>query len=193
MPTNASAAAEGINVVGASTSFTVKSLTFKDGKGISDLAEKSFRKEEPIAGVAVRPANPGLKYAYYEGVWGALPDFSHLKPVDQGITQNIDLTMKKRNTDFGLCLKGYLKVPEDGVYQFYLSSNDGSKMILSGKTLSNDGLHGMEGKSMDIALKKGIHPIEIQYFQAGGGNGLKLEWKSMGMERTVVDSSCLLH
>ena len=66
-------------------------------------------------------------------------------------------------------------------------------MIISGKTLDNDGLHGMEGKSMDIALAKGLHPIEIQYFQAGGGDGLKLEWKTSGKERTAIDKSALMH
>ena len=122
-----------------------------------------------------------------------MPDFSAIKPSDQGIAWNIDLTMKKRNADYGLVFKGYLQVPETGVYQFRLTSNDGSKMIISGKTLDNDGLHGMEGKSMDIALAKGLHPIEIQYFQAGGGDGLRLEWKTSGKERTVIDKSALMH
>jgi hypothetical protein len=44
-------------------------------------------------------------------------------------------------------------------------------MTISGKILSNDGLHGMEGKSRDISLAKGLHPIEIHFFQAGGGDG----------------------
>ena len=41
----------------------------------------------------------------------------------------------------------------------------------------NDGLHGMETKIMNIALEKGLHPVEIQFFQAGGGDGLTINWK----------------
>jgi hexosaminidase len=66
-------------------------------------------------------------------------------------------------------------------------------MNLSGKVLSNDGLHGMAEKSMDIALSKGLHPVEIKFFQAGGGDGLKLEWKTAGRKRAIIGKSELLH
>ena len=193
VPTNESTIAEGTNMVSAPSSFVVKALCFRKGKAISGLAEKSLTKEKPVSGVVVQQAKPGLQYSYFEGIWGQLPDFSVLKPLGKGIAQSIDLTMKKRNADYGIVLTGYLMVPETGVYQFYLSSNDGSKMIISGKTLSNDGLHGMEEKSMDIALTKGLHPIEIQYFQAGGSDDLKLEWKTKGEDRIVIDKLYLLH
>ena len=141
----------------------------------------------------MQQSKPGLQYNYFEGVWGQLPDFSALKSLDTGVAEKIDLTMKKRKADYGVVFTGFLRVPETGVYQFFLSSNDGSKMILSGKTLSNDGLHGMDEKSMDISLSKGMHPMEIQYFQAGGGDGIKLEWKTKGKERSLIDNANLLH
>ncbi|MCX6223120.1 MAG: alpha-L-fucosidase [Bacteroidia bacterium] len=193
IPTNESTVADVTNTISAPSSFVVKALCFRKGKAISGLAEKSISKEEPVSGVVVQQTKPGLQYSYFEGIWGQLPDFSVLKPLGKGIAQSIDLTMKKRNADYGIVFTGYLIVPETGVYQFYLSSNDGSKMIISEKTLSNDGLHGMEEKSMDIALTKGLHPIEIQYFQAGGSDDLKLEWKTKGKDRIVIDKSYLLH
>ena len=193
VPTKESAIAKDLNTVLAPVSVVVKALCFIDGKPVSGLSERSLSKEEPISAVVVQNTRPGLKYAYYGGVWGQLPDFSTLKPLDKGIALNIDLTMKKRNNDYGLLFSGYLMVPRTGVYQFFLSSNDGSKMIISGKTLSNDGLHGMDEKSMDIALTKGLHPVEIEFFQAGGSDGLKVEWKAEGMDRTVIGKSCLFN
>ena len=193
VPTNESPVANGMNTVSASASFVVKALCFKDGKAISGYTERAFSKEEPISAVEVPQSKPGLQYSYFEGVWGQLPDFSALKPLDTGVTRQIDLTMKKRKADYGVVFAGFLLVPQTGVYQFFLSSNDGSKMILSGKTLSNDGLHGMDEKSMDISLSKGMHPMEIQYFQAGGGDGIKLEWKTNGKDRSVIDNANLLH
>ena len=193
VPTKESAIAEGSNGIFNPSSFVIKALCFRGEAAISGLTEKKLNKEVPVSGIAVPNTKPGLEYAYFEGVWGELPDFSVLKPVNKGIAKTIGLTMKKRNNDYGLLFSGYLQVPETGVYRFYLTSNDGSRMTISGKSLPNDGLHGMEEKSMDFALGKGLHPIEIQYFQAGGGDGLKLEWKTWGKDRTAIDGSYLLH
>ncbi len=191
IPTWESRVATGINTVKATTSLVIKALCFIDGKAVSGLSEINLTKEEPIPAVTVLNTKPGLQYRYFEGIWGQLPDFSTLKPVMKGSASNIDLSMKKRNNDYGMIFSGYLQVPETGVYQFSLTSNDGSKMTISGKTLLNDGLHAMDEKSMDIALAKGWHPIEIQYFQAGGGDALKLEWKTKGKNRTIIDKSYL--
>ena len=193
IPTNESAIAEGINTVNATASFVVKASCFLEGKPVSGVAEKSLAKEEPVPATAVLKSKHGVTYEYFEGSWGQLPEFSTLKPMANGIVQNIDLTAKKRKSDYGMVFKGYIKIPETGVYHFLLTSNDGSKMIVSGKTLSNDGLHGFEGKSMDIALAKGLHPVEIQYFQAGGGDALKLEWKTIGKDLTIMDPDNLVH
>jgi alpha-L-fucosidase len=40
---------------------------------------------------------------------------------------------------------------------------------------------------------RGLHPIEIQFFQAGGGDGLKLEWKTNGIEGSVIEKTNLFH
>ena len=193
VPTRESPVAEGLNVVSLTASFVIKALCFKNGTAVSGLSEMGLSREKPLSAIAVQNTQPGLEYRYYEGIWGQLPDFSLLKPLDTGIAQNIVLTMKKRNNDYGLAFSGYLQVPATGVYQFFLTSNDGSKMIISGKTLFNDGLHGMDEKSLDLALETGLHPIEIQYFQAGGGDGLKLEWKTVGKDRIAIDPSFLRH
>lgn len=193
VPTHESALAEGVNTVRAAASIVVKALCFKDGKAVSGVSDMLLTKAEIVPAVHKPHTQPGLRYGYFEGSWGQLPDFATLKNSGSGTVLNIDLSAKKQNHDYGMVFSGYLMVPETGVYQFQLSSNDGSKMIISGRELPNDGLHGLEEKSLDIALARGLHPVEIQYFQAGGGDILKLEWKSKGMERCPVGSSFLVH
>ena len=193
MPTNSSLIAKGLNTVVAPASFVVKALCFLNGNAVSGITEKQLIQQNPISAVAVEQLKPGIRCAYFEGIWGELPDFASLRLADKGIVKNIDLSMKKRDSDFGMVFTGYLKVPDTGVYQFILSSNDGSKIILSGKTLSNDGLHGMEAKVLDISLMNGLHPIEIQYFQAGGGSSIKLEWKTKGKELAEIADSILFY
>jgi signal transduction histidine kinase len=72
----------------------------------------------------------GLRYSVYEGVWHFLPDFSTLTPAKSGTAPNIDLTPKTRNEDVGMQFDGFLKVPRDGVYTFYLKSDDGSDLFV---------------------------------------------------------------
>jgi len=193
VPTNESMQAESINTVSSKASFVVKAISFVEGKAISGLVEKNFYKEEPVASVVELKTKPGLEYNYFEGKWSLLPEFSLLNPVKKGVTEQIDLAMKQRLENYGVVFNGFLEVPETGVYQFILTSDDGSKLIVAGKTLINDGQHAMEAKTIDIALSKGLHPVEIQFFQAGGGDGLKLEWRTAGKVFAQIEKLQLSH
>ncbi len=79
---------------------------------------------------------------------------------------------------FGLRFVGYLRVEEDGLYTFRLTSDDGSTLRVSGHTvIDHDGPHGVSGREGQIALAAGYHPIEVRYFQRGGDATLRLEWR----------------
>ncbi len=176
-PTEKSPVAKGLNKVSIPGSFTLKAFCFIDGKAVSGLAEHYFTKETPIPSVTVKNVEPGLHYIYYEGQWNNLPDFKKLKIAGKGVCKQPGITLKKRDTDYGFVFTGYLDVPETGVYRLQLASDDGSLLRISGKTLLNDGLHGMITKTLDVALEKGLHPVELEFFQASGGDGLTLDWK----------------
>jgi hypothetical protein len=113
--------------------------------------------------------------------------------VGKGIAETIGLDVRRRIENYGVVFNGYLQVPGTGVYKFSITSDDGSVLNIAGKALLNDGLHGMEEKSVEIALGKGLHPIEVQFFQQGGDDGLILEWNLAGEEKRIVDGSVLFH
>ena len=72
--------------------------------------------------------------------------------------------------NIGLVITGYINVPEDGVYTFSLTSDDGSLMSIDGTpVLLNDGPHAAEEYIGQKALSKGLHPIELRYFDHNGG------------------------
>ena len=177
IPTESSPVSEKINKVSLPASFTLKAVCFLDGKAVSGVAEQHFAKEMPVPCIQVENVKPGLQYRYYEENWDHLPDFDSLEAVEAGVCEQPDLTVKKQDFNYGLVYTGYLKIPETGVYQFRLTSDDGSLLRIDGRALLNDGLHAMETKVLNIALEKGLHPIEIQFFQAGGGDGLTIDWK----------------
>ena len=71
-------------------------------------------------------------------------------------------------------------------------SNDGSKLFIDDKLVIDfDGLHGSSTKTGKIKLSKGMHKIKVEYFQAGGGLGLEVFYKSNKIEKQKIPASIL--
>jgi len=128
-----------------------------------------------IEGKALKPHSKakkgiagGLNYAYYEGEWDKIPDFSKLTPVKTGIAnKDFDLDKLPRKDHFACRFEGFIEIKEDGYYAFGIASDDGSKLYLNDTLLiDNDGLHDSSSfKSYMVPLKTGFYPIRLEYFQ----------------------------
>ena len=76
------------------------------------------------------------------------------------------------------------------MYSFRVTSDDGAVLRFGGApVLDHDGPHTVSEKVGQVALAKGIHPLELVYFQAGGGKALKLEWAGPDGVFAPVDAS----
>jgi alpha-L-fucosidase len=189
-PTIAAQVAKDTLLLKGSGNQVIKARTFVDGKPVSATSTATFKQEKPLA--PAYEGKPGLVFSYYEGSWEKLPDFSKLSAVKTGITPDFNLNEKQQALYYGFTFDGFINVPETDVYTFYLSSDDGSKLTIDGiKTLDYDGVHDMGGQREVMALSAGLHKISLQYFQHGGGDGLKLDWKQTGKIRKTVDKSVL--
>ena len=90
--------------------------------------------------------------------------------------------------------EGFVEVPADGIYTFYLSSDDGSQLYLHNNLLvDNDGTHPMSEKSGDVALKMGKHPIIVIFFQGVGGKGLELNYSGPSIEKKEIPATAFYH
>jgi len=70
----------------------------------------------------------------------------------------------------GLIFTGFFEARNDGIYSFYTYTDDGSTLMIGEVTVvDNDGPHPRVGRSGQIALRKGLHPIEVRYFDSNGG------------------------
>jgi hypothetical protein len=136
----------------------------------------------------------GIAYEYYEGTWEALPDFAALKPAESGTSEGFDTSKRKRDTFFALRFRGYVEVPKDGLYTFYTSSNDGSRLYI-GKALvvDNDHFHGVTESAGEYPLKAGKHPITVTYFQNGGQTVLDVLWEGPGIPKQKIPPGALYH
>lgn len=85
-------------------------------------------------------------------------------------------------------LVGSITIPTDGIYKFYLSSDDGSRLYLDEQlVLDNNGLHGPVELSAEVPMTAGLHSIRVDYFELYGGIELVLQWELPGIiEKQVV-------
>ncbi len=172
----------------------VSARCFRNGKPVSGAAQAKFTKVNPRPAVQNISINRGVLYNYYEGDWDKVPDFSKLKPVQYGACSALDLSCKKRKEYYGFEFTGFIKVPKDGVYAFFVESDDGSKMYIGDELLvDNDGLHGLTEKRGLIALAAGLHPIRVCYFNKSGGEGLTVSYQGPGIAKQPVPAAILGH
>jgi hypothetical protein len=151
------------------------------------------------AGAAEPPAQePGVTLRTFD-TRVPLTKICTLKPAQ---TPNIDKLMPVvdfTGGDFGLednfvsHVVANLRVPADGAYTFRLTSDDGSRLSLDGAVVvDHDGLHGVTSKDGTVTLTAGLHPLLIEFFEAGGGQQLTLSWQPPGAgDFAVVPTTAL--
>jgi len=164
---------------------TILAKSFKDG------IEPSVCKSSTI--VVYDPKVNGLNYDYYEGEWTQLPDFNKLNPKCSGTTINFNVSkLKKRADYFGIVFKGFINLPVDGEYNFYLASDDGSKLIIDNQVVVvNDFVHGISEREGTISLKAGKYPVVIEFFDALFDEILVVYIKEPGMPKHEIPVSML--
>ncbi|MEM9800523.1 MAG: PA14 domain-containing protein [Planctomycetota bacterium] len=129
---------------------------------------------------------PGLFLRAYdlEGEPKELATLDSLEPVATSTARAIDVEARPSDDAFGLRFSGFLSIPADGSYTFHLRSDDGSRLRVGGQlVVDNGGQHAPETRSGSVDLFAGTVPIEITYFEAGGGEELSLEWEGAGVDR----------
>ncbi len=136
----------------------------------------------------------GLAYAYHQGDWSALPAFDGLTPMFEGVTDGFTLTERLRDDRYAFRFQGFLEVPEDGIYTFYVGSDDGSALWIGDrKVVDNDGLHAMRERTGMVALRAGTHRVTLAFFQKSGEDRLVVDWSGPGFTRTAIPAGRLTH
>ncbi len=117
----------------------------------------------------------GISLKIYEGSMQELPDFASLNPSKTLIVNDFNLSKIGKEQHYAALFETIIEIPETGVYTFHVSSDDGSRLHIANQlVVNNDGLHGMKPMNGSIALKKGRHPLRLEYFQNEGGQGLEV-------------------
>ncbi|GGF16343.1 family 20 glycosylhydrolase [Echinicola rosea] len=155
-----------------------------------DVYEVPFRKTSYLNDVKVKRPQQGVRVSFHMGTFEqtALMDDHTPDAVRDVDTLGIPKDLGKGS--FGMEFKGYIRVPKKGIYDFILTSDDGSKLYIGDReVIDNDGFHSTKEVSGQVALKAGYHPFELDFIEAGGGYTLKLEYiNEAGIRKSVPES-----
>ena len=139
-----------------------------------------------------KPEN-GLKYKYYEGAWDKMPDFDNLKSKSSGFVKDFwvgDYALREDN--FGMVLTGYIQVPDDDMYIFSSRSDDACRLFIHGELIVSQGRVDDTMETGAIALKRGFHPVTIQFMEGTGRERLRIyskktygkNWKELDVKES---------
>src|ERR1043165_5431149 len=153
-------------------------------------------REQTGATNASRPSVriKGLDYEYFEGHFTETAELDRVKPTATGTIERFSISPRKRTEYFGFRFTGWISVPADGAYSFYVASDDGSRLYVNEKlVVENDGHHATTEKRGTIQLPAGAYPIRVSYFNADGALELKVSYEGPGLPKQQIPPTALSH
>ena len=144
--------------------------------------------------VTAASVNSGLVYSYYH--------HSNLNTVDNiqssgtlietGNIENFDISIRQQDNRFAFIFDGFISIPTQGTYTFYLSSDDGSKLYIDNAiVVDHDGNHGCDEKSGSVTLSEGTHEIKVLMFENSVGECLEVKWSGPGINKEFIPDNVL--
>lgn len=130
----------------------------------------------------VAQANTFLKGLYYEhstGAWSSVEMIDWSVAEFSGTVTDFTLSPKTQEDFFNFKFDGFLNIETEGVYQFRLTSDDGSILHLNDSLLiANDGIHNINVVTSPVTiLDSGPQRITLKYFDYVLSDTLLVEFK----------------
>lgn len=152
--------------------------TFRPNGSKDEFVHTSYVKQSPAASSDVSKENmkQGLNLKSYEKQYKNCEDFT--KGAKLLTDSNVDTIAIPEGASghLGLMFTGYIEIPSDGIYTFKLLSDDGSRLYINDYlVIDNDGPHAPKEVVGQYAMKKGLHPLTLYYFDGNNGGSLKLQ------------------
>jgi hypothetical protein len=113
--------------------------------------------------------------------------------IESGILEHPSLGTLGYSKNFFLNAKTNMSVKEAGSYQFLVRSDDGFRLKIDNKVACEHPLpRAMLLSTCNVTLKKGKHLFDLDYYQAAGQMGLKVEYQKNGFKDYIGRSSKLI-
>lgn len=166
-----------------------KEFTYYYPSGITSIDEEGSY----LPAKKVQPKKQGVAYTYYEGDFEQTADMYAGKKVKEGVLPNFIISEAPAKDYFGYDFRSFIRIPEKGVYYFYISSDDGAKLFIDGKEIvDNDGSHSLKCVEGKVALEAGFHELKLLYFESYMGESLKVRMVGRSTDQLVPDEMLFL-
>ncbi|MCE5327414.1 MAG: PQQ-binding-like beta-propeller repeat protein [Planctomycetaceae bacterium] len=174
----------------------IKAAAGAPGKTFATIPTREETYRILAARAADAPANPqpGLNFAYASGAAKTVAEMAALKATRTGTCPNFDISPWTGADNWCVTFSGYIRVPADGVYTFYTTSDDGSCLFIgNARVADNDRRHPPQMASGQIALRAGLHAIRVAYFELTACKLLKVEYSGPNIPRQLIPNEVLFH
>lgn len=176
---------------------TVRVKSFLPTGAVGASYKTRYMQQDPHPAVSLDNPSHGLRVQYTEGAFQSVEEFD-LDSVqhDPILVESFRIPEKvdKKFNQFALEFNGYIKIPKEGVYTFYTSTDDGSRLYVGNRlVVDNDGPHAEIEKSAQVALEAGYQPITLKFFELGGGYALNVFYEGPGISTRPVTGEIVFH
>ncbi|MES2063856.1 MAG: family 20 glycosylhydrolase [Bacteroidota bacterium] len=173
---------------------TIKLAAFTPSGKRGDIYTVKYLQQKPAEPQTAANVAPGLTAGYYKGLFKGASGIKEGAADSNFVVQNISVPASVKAPSFAVKYRGYIDVPQEGIYTFYLTCDDsGILNIANRETVNNDGMHSPMEKNGQVALKKGLQPFALDFVEGGGGYTLKLQYSINGSERSDVPELWFKH
>lgn len=151
------------------------------------------------ATVSVKSKLSGVFYQIIPRSGGCTPElsiypFAH-RGTGSGTATALGLSGVPTKDDIGIQFSGFVDVPADGQYTFYVSADDGCILWVEGSKIATCHYTTGGSGSGSIALTAGLHPIAVSWNQGFGGMELTVQWEcaAAGVAKQVIPGARLFN
>lgn len=157
----------------------------------NDSAPRPY-DQELVPATPTVPVAIGVNWKAYEGNYPWVADLEILQPVASGTAERPDLAKRTRDHDIGMLFTGYLSIPQDGEYTFFIKADTGALLRIHDATVidADFGYPGGKEVSGSIRLQAGLHPFRLYYTRKTKGKpALDFAWSKTGMEKELIPAN----
>jgi predicted alpha-1,2-mannosidase len=165
---------------------TIKARGYKNDFDPSPVMEiqairAEFRRPDKLSA-----SKKGVNYKYYEGKFSTVDEMDSTPVIKSGTIDKPDISLATSEDSFGFEFTGLVYIEEDGIYDFFTDSDDGSVFYLGDEPIVfNDGSHGAILATGRVALKSGFHEFKLLYFEDYAGQQLDWGWQPADQSELV--------
>ncbi|MES1160425.1 MAG: family 20 glycosylhydrolase, partial [Bacteroidota bacterium] len=182
----------------------IRVAAFRPNGSRGDIYNLQYQQQSPAEPATPAETVAGLICSQYKGSFKAttampggataMPAGTTVLPDTSVIVSSVEVPPVLEASSFGLQYRGYLDIPEDGIYSFYLTCDDVGLLKVAGRVVvDNDGNHAPLEKNGQVALKKGLQPFALDFVEGGGGYTLRLKYSVGRSEPREVPAEWLRH